>query len=96
MLCPEYRDICTNRCEKIQTCSHRHSHSHQKVSFLVKTVDILVSEIEPQILDGIPVITYRPYCITKQSTEQGILDEMSPTIKNPTFYSDLISEDSNE
>jgi len=95
MLCfrhSEQGDICTNRCHEWADCSHRKSPSYMKVPFLVESVDVLVSEIEPQIIDGIYVITYRPSGFSPQSTEHGFLEEFSPARipgteeKKITFY----------
>lgn len=88
MLCPEHHDICTNRCEKLQTCNRRNSPSHRKIPFLVETLDRFVSKITPETIEGIPVIRYKQYAIAPQATENGVLNKLSPTCDKPSLYSD--------
>lgn len=80
-------EICTNRCEKIATCEQRHSPQHKKVPFLVEVVDRLVSEVKPEIINGIPVVTYKPYCFTPQAFENTFLDVLSPARPKNERYS---------
>lgn len=95
----EYGTICTNRCDKWADCERRKAPSHMKIPFLIETVDILVQEIEPQVIDGIHVITYRPVGISPQATEHGVLEEISPSVTamekdtfKPTYYSNLLTQ----
>jgi len=78
MLCfihSDHGEICTNRCQSWSDCSTRKRPSYMKVPFLVEAVDRLVSEIQPQNVDGLFLITYKPYCITPQAFVNGAADE---------------------
>jgi predicted nucleic acid-binding Zn ribbon protein len=82
-------DICTNRCEEWANCERRKAPSHMKIPFLVESLDRFVSETNPEIYDGIPVMRFHQYAISPQATENGFLGEISPTNDKPSFYSDM-------
>ena len=73
-----------------------------KVPFLVESVDVLVSDLRPDVIAGIHVVVYTPYAIAPQATENDILNDLSPAYKKidgewvifkPSFYSNLICGD---
>lgn len=103
MLCFSHNNkigkICTNRCEIWENCDRRKAPSHMKIPFLVETVNVLVPELKPQVIDGIHVITYRPSGFSPQATEHGVLEEISPSVTamekdtfKPTYYSNLLTQ----
>ena len=49
-----------------------------RTPFLIEAVDRLVSEIKPEVVDGLYVLTYKPYCFTPQAFLNGASDEVTP------------------
>jgi len=90
MLCfkhSENGEICTNRCHEWADCPHRKSPSHMRTPFLIEAVDRLVSEIKPEVVDGLYILTYKPYCFTPQAFLNGASDDSTPTNPNDMLLS---------
>jgi len=99
MLCfahdTHFGEICTNRCPEHHDCPHRKLPSYRRVPFLVETADRFVSEIKPDMINGIPTIAYKQYAVAPQAIENGLSEELAPPrdpktfeIK-PSFYTNL-------
>lgn len=92
MLCPDYDSICTNKCEHRLSCKRVNAPSHRKIPFLIKVQDRLISKIEPNELNGLPIITYKIYAVAPHVFENDLLNQTSPALikgtneKRTTFY----------